>query len=215
MTTEEINEIQFFNVMDKPYGFTYGEWTVKWWNWIMSIPKEKSPLLDETGGRWNTDQPSSDVWYLIGNFATEENAKKRRFSPRQITMNSGRSVLFPILNCMASFLEYSGSPYNLRTHEDLQKHVNNDVNSVIRKDLFINNKKYDPLRVASDPKIVKVSVIKDNAFNIKNSGISDAAADGYWAFIKKLDKGHYTISFEGSCEKGRLAAGASYEIDVV
>jgi hypothetical protein len=215
VTTTEVDEIQFFDGTDKPYGLTYGEWTTKWWDWIMPIPKERSPLHDITGSRWNTNQPSSDVWYLIGNFATEENVKKRIFPRRRITVEAGRSILFPVLNCMASFLEYSGDPYHLKTHEDLIRHVENDVNGVKRKDLFINNKKYDPIRIASDPKIIKVSVIKDNAFDIKNSGITDAAADGYWAFIKKLYKGHYTISFEGSCEMGRLGAGASYEIDVV
>jgi hypothetical protein len=215
VTKTVLDEIQFFGAMDKPYGLTYGEWTRKWWDWIMPIPKEKSPLLDDTGSRWNTNQPISDVWYLIGNFATEENAKKRKFPHREITMEAGRSILFPVLNCMASLLEYSGDPYNLKTHEDLIRHVENDVNSVKRRDLYINNKKYDALRIASDPNIIKVSVIPDNAFNIRNSGITDAAADGYWAFIKKLYKGHYTISFEGSCEKGRLGAGASYEIDVV
>jgi hypothetical protein len=211
VTTTAFEEIQFFGAMDKPYGLTYGEWTTKWWDWIMPIPKQVSPLLDETGDRWNTNQPSSDVWYLIGNFATEENAKNRIFPKRKIKMDAGRSVLFPVLNCMATFLEYS----HLKTHDDLLRHVENDVNSVVRKDLFINNKKYDPIRIASDPKIVKVTIIKDNAFDIKNSGLTDAAADGYWVFLKPLSRGNYTIHFEGSCENGRLSAGASYELDIV
>jgi hypothetical protein len=214
VTAEAIEDIKVFGAEDKPYGLTYGEWTTRWWDWIMTIPKEKSPLLDDTGARWNTNQPSSDIWYLIGNFATEENAKKRMFPQRKITMGAGRSVLFPVLNCIASFLEYSGPPFYLKTHEDLLKHVQNDVNSVIRKDLFINNKKYDPLRIASDPKIVKVTIIENNAFDIKNTGLTDAAADGYWVFLRPLSKGNYTIKFEGSCENGRLSAGASYEIDV-
>ena len=215
MTTEAFHEIQVFGAEDKPYGFTYGEWTVKWWDWIMAIPKGKSPLLDDTGSRWNTNQPSSDVWYLIGNFATEENAEKRIFPRRKITMEAGRSVLIPVLNCMASFLEYSGPPFYLKTYDDLLRHVNKDVNSVIRKDIFINNKKYDPIRIAADPKIVKATVIEDNAFNIKNTGSTHAAADGYWVFLKPIPKGNYAIHFEGSCENGRLSAGASYDIDAV
>jgi hypothetical protein len=152
---------------------------------------------------------------LIGNFATEENAEKRIFPRRKITMEAGRSVLIPVLNCMASFLEYSGPPFYLKTYDDLLRHVNKDVNSVIRKDIFINNKKYDPIRIAADPKIVKATVIEDNAFNIKNTGSTHAAADGYWIFLKPIPKGNYAIHFEGSCENGRLSAGASYDIDAV
>jgi len=213
--TAELTDIQFFDTNDTIYGLTYGQWTVKWWDWIMSIPDKISPLNDTTGALWNIDQPSSDVWFLIGNYATETE-KNEKFPHRKIEdMGSGRSVLFPVLNCMATFLEYSGPPYYLRTHEDLLNHVDKDVNSVVKKDLFINDKRYLATRVSSHPKIIKTTITKDNAFRIRNFGITDAAADGFWAFIKILNKGHYTIRFEGSCENGRLCAGASYEIDVV
>ena len=211
MTATELDEIQFFGDMDKPYGLTYGQWTTKWWSWIMPIQREKSPLHDETGALWSTNQPSSDVWFLIGNFAREYKGEHKNFPHRKIKMQGGRSILFPVLNCMATFLEY----HDLKTHEDLLRHVGNDVNSVVKKKLFINDKMYEPVRISSDPKIFKETIIEDNAFDIKNSGLTDAAADGYWAFIKPLLKGNYTISFEGSCEYGRLSAGASYELNIV
>jgi hypothetical protein len=61
--------IQFFGKNDKPYGISYAVWTEKWWQWIMNVPKENNPLLDNTGNNWNVMQPSSDVYYLVGNFA--------------------------------------------------------------------------------------------------------------------------------------------------
>ena len=33
-----------FSPDSKPYGMTYGEWSVKWWQWIESIPKEHNQL---------------------------------------------------------------------------------------------------------------------------------------------------------------------------
>ena len=216
MTATEFEEIQLFDSSDKPYNFTYGSWTVKWWNWIMSIPKEKNPLCDDTGELWSVNQPESDVWFLVGNLAREFNTGSKVFPHRIIrNMQAGRSILIPVLNCFATFLEYSGPPHNLRTHDDLLNHVEKDVNSVVKKDLFINNKKYDAVRVSSDPKIFNMTIIEGNALEIENSGLTDAAADGFWVFIKSLSRGHYTISFEGSCENGRLSAGALYEIDVL
>jgi len=211
VTTTEFDEIQLFADTDKPYGFTYGEWTTKWWSWIMPIQKERSPLHDETGALWNTNQPSSDVWFLIGNFAREYKTEQKNFPHRKIRMQAGRSILLPVLNCMATFLEYQ----DLKTHEDLLRHVENDVNSVVIKKLFINEKMYEPVRISSDPRVFKVTIIEDNAFDIKNLGLTEAATDGYWAFIKPLSKGNYRIHFEGSCEYGRLSAGASYELDVI
>lgn len=207
MVTQEPDAVQLFSETDRPYGMTYGAWTTAWWQWIMPISHEKSPLLDETGENWNINQPSSEVWFLIGNFAKKEVS----FPRRNITMEPGRSILFPILNCMATFLEYQ----DLKTHNDLLEHVEKDVNTVVKKELFINGKSYDATRVSTDPRIFRVSVSEHNAFEIKNSGPTDAAADGYWVFLKPLPKGSYIISFEGSCEFGRLNAGATYELRIV
>ena len=215
VTSTELDEIRFYNELDKPYGFTYGKWTTKWWDWILSIPSKNSPLHDDTGADGITNQLSSDVWFLVGNFAKEfpkeYPTEKKNFPHRKIRIKAGRSILLPVLNCMATLLEYP----DLKTHEDLLKHVKNDVNSIIKKELFINEKIYKPVRVQSEPKIFKVKIIGNNAFDIKKLGITDAAADGYWAFIKPLSKGNYTIRFEGSCENGRLSAGASYDLDIV
>lgn len=210
MTVTDIDKIQPYNAVDKPYGYSYGEWTTKWWDWIMPISREKSPLLDETGDHSFHNQPRSDVCFLVGNFATNA-SKYKVFPQRNIKLEAGRSIMFPVLNCLATYLEYP----NLKTHEDLLAHVEKDVNSVVKKNLFINDKMYEPVRVSSEPQIFKLTIPEDNAFGIKNSGLTDAAADGYWAFLKPLPKGSYRIEFEGSCENGRLSAGASYQLDIV
>jgi hypothetical protein len=211
----ELEEVELYDSMDRPYGISYAAWTTKWWEWIMPFPNEKSPINDYNGELWDSNQPSSDVWFLIGNFAKEYKSPYKGFPQRKIErMPAGRSILFPVLNCMASFLEYK-EKLGYETHEDLLGHVCKDVNSVVKKELYLNYKRYEPVRIQSEPKIFKVPIIEDNAFDIKNSGLTEAAAEGYWAFLKPLPKGHYTIRFEGSCENGRLSAGASYELDLV
>ena len=34
---------------DRPFGLAFYEWTVKWWEWALQIPKNVSPLLDLDG----------------------------------------------------------------------------------------------------------------------------------------------------------------------
>jgi len=207
VSTTESNQIQIFSELDKPYNSTYGQWTVKWWQWALSIPKETNPLSDPTGKYWRTNQPESDVWYLAGIFGGENKV----FPNRKIKVESGRSILFPVLNCEANSLEY----LDLKTHDDIIGHVVNDVNTVVKKDCFVNGLKINPERVPSDPTIFKVTISDDNAFDVKDGGTTDASADGYWIFLKPLPKGNYDIRFQGACEFGRLNAGANYDLEVV
>jgi hypothetical protein len=200
-------QFQLFNETDKPYGKSYGAWTVKWWQWAFTIPSKHNPLTDRTGQHWNTQQPSSDVWFLVGIIGGID----KTFPHRSIKIASGRSILFPVLNCEANALEYP----DLRTHNDLVKHVVNDVNTVVKKEVFINGIRLNPARVQSEPRIFRLTIIEDNAFGINNIGSTDASADGYWVFLKSLPEGKYSVRFEGSCEFGRLNAGAHYELEMV
>ena len=60
--------IEFFTPEEKPYGLTYGQWTVKWWQWAHVAPKSVNPLLDDTGkyasidSRWSSLVPSRNRW---------------------------------------------------------------------------------------------------------------------------------------------------------
>lgn len=206
VTTTEYNQVQIFTETDKPYGKTYGAWTAKWWQWIYSVPSEFNPLLDLTGEHWKRGQPSSDVWFLVGIFGEVQ----KTFPLRKIEMESGRSILFPVLNCEANNLEFPE-----KTHDGLAKHVVDDINTVVKKDCTVNGKRVSPVLIASDPTIFSLRIAKNNALGLKNTGLTVAAAYGYWIFLKPLPKGKHNICFEGSCEFGRLNSGAYYELDVL
>jgi hypothetical protein len=87
--------------------------------------------------------------------------------------------------------------------------------------LIINGTKFESTRVSSEgnsvdaPGIFQIIINKSNAFDIVSSGLTDAAAEGFWVFLKPLPKGQYNINFEGSCESGRLSAGANYKLEIV
>lgn len=199
--------IPLFSETEKPYGRSYGAWTAKWWRWILSIPKSKNPLLDQTGENWMVDQPFSDVWFLAGNYRDFE----RKYPHRKIEMPAGRGILLPILNCEANPLEYP----KLHSYEDLINHVNHDVSTITRKTVSVNGISVNPSRVQSDPQIFRVTLTSNNVFPIVNSGTTYASADGYWIFLKPLPIGRYNISFEGSCEFGSLHSGADYELSIL
>ena len=148
----------------------------------------------------------ADVWFLAGRFGSEEGWLPKR----ECVIPYSRAILFPVLNCEANSLEYP----QLKTNEDLIAHVRHDVETIVRKDCFINNERLPALRIQSDPEIFNVNISGD-LFDIPHIGETTAAADGYWIFLKALEKGDYHIWFEGSCEQGRLNSGADYRIKVV
>ncbi len=46
-----------------PYGNTYGEWSARWWQWLLSVPTPKNPNLDTTGQDCDEGQ-AGPVWFL-------------------------------------------------------------------------------------------------------------------------------------------------------
>jgi hypothetical protein len=200
------SEVEYFDIDDKPYGNTYGQWTVKWWQWALSIPKSNSPLVDETGNNSYVNQPDKDVWFLAGTIATEDNIKEPY---REVIVPSGRAILFPIINCEANPIEYP----HLKTDEDLVAHVKEDENAIVRKEAFINGKLIPPKRVTSDPLVFPLFVNDDNGLRVKG-GTTRASADGYYVFLKPLSKGEYNINFRGACEAGRLNSAVKYRVKI-
>ena len=197
----------FFNSLDKPYDQNFGSWTVKWWQWAMSIPSdsEMNPLNDQTGKNAGIKQPEKDVWFLAGTWATE---KLINVPNREVTIPSDRAILFPVINCEANPIEY---PY-LKTDDDIINHVIKDENTIVLKEATINDTVIPIQRVTSDPSLFPLRLLDKN----DNNKYIDtrASADGYWVFLKPLPKGEYNIKFGGKCESGRLCTSVDYKIRI-
>jgi hypothetical protein len=206
LTATKNTQINIFNELDKPYGKTYGEWTVEWWRWAFSMPKSLCPLLDNTGEKSRINQPEKYVWFLAGIFGTEDNTIQPH---RNVTIPSDRSILFPVINCEANSLEYP----HLKTDDQLLEHVKRDENSIVKKDVFLNNDRLSVQRVASDPPLFDLTFCKDNSLDI-TATTTRATADGYYVFIKSLPKGEYNLYFRGACEAGRLNTAATYTLTI-
>ena len=188
-------------------GLTYGQWTVKWWQWAISNPSIKNPVVDDTGQFASINQPIS-VWFLAGVLADEK--RDRKFPRRECNIPTGRPILIPILNCETDSVEYP----ELKKDSDLLSHLKKQVDSIENRSCYINSQEVPPVRVRSDPMIFEIYVHPDFDQKHNKGGLSRAAADGYWVFLKPLPAGKYNINFEGSCENGRLNSGAEYQVTV-
>lgn len=202
---EENSDISFFTPDSSPYGLTYGRWTTMWWQWVLSIPKSINPVVDGSEKNASINQPRKDVWFLAGKFADESRNIPNRFC----AIPYGRSILFPVINCEANPLEYP----ELRTEQDIIKHVKKDEDSIIKKECIVDDMLIPPQRIKSDPIVFELTMVEDNLFK-QEGGFTRASADGYWVFLRPLSKGKHFISFQGQCEFGKLCSGAIYHLQV-
>lgn len=80
-------------VPNPTYGATYGEFSARWWQWLLSIPAAVNPNLDTTGEHCGLGQ-YDDVWFLAGTFGGPP-------VTRTCTIPAGKPIFFPIINSLA------------------------------------------------------------------------------------------------------------------
>lgn len=94
-TSSQNSDVYVYPPGSTPYGLSYGEWSARWWQLVLSIPPEANPVLDGIQGKPphgnHCAQGQSDpVWLLPGTFGGT--------ASRTCNVPLGRSLLFPILN---------------------------------------------------------------------------------------------------------------------
>jgi len=195
------NIIQCFTPEDRPYGFSFGEWTTKWWEWALSIPIPVNPVLDNTGQYAHKNQ-YDPVWFLAGTIGDENKVAYRTcIVPKQ------KAILFPVIN-------YVRTPEpRFKNAIELINHVQRDIDDIVVNEALIDGHKVPIFRVKSEPHLFNLIVGEENKLDIP-VGNTMASADGYWVFVKPLNSGQYEIYFHGACSGGTRNASAQYQIIV-
>lgn len=179
------NNLGVFPPDSKPYGSTYGEWTARWWQWVISIPAQDNPLKDNTGAKCSINQ-HGPVWFLAGTTGGS--------ADRQCTILAGKAILFPILNAECS---YSGNPLS-KTESELHKQCKSSIDKVTSLDASIDGKNLqglDKYRIQSP--LFNITFPKDNTFG-EPAGPTQAVSDGMWILMQPLSAGKHTIHFRGT-----------------
>jgi hypothetical protein len=75
-----------------PFGQSYADWSVRWWQWAYGLPVTGHPLFDETGIDCGAGQ-SGPVWFLGGVFNVSGTVVRDL-----CTVPAGKALFFPIVN---------------------------------------------------------------------------------------------------------------------
>jgi hypothetical protein len=196
--------ISIFPIESRPYGLTYGEWSAKWWQWLLSIPRSESPAFDKTGDKATLNQHDPNVFFLC---QTIDGIKRidKTTAHRKVTLNYGRSILMPIINWV-SVLHVDGE-----TDEELVSVAKKRMDAVSTLELTIDgiNVEKGFLRYRAVSPFFDVVLSYDNIFELP-AGPRHFVSDGYWIFFRL--ENNAKLSTFGSCSSGVNKFGISYDI---
>jgi hypothetical protein len=169
----------------QPFGNSWEKWTAIWCNWLLSIPRDKNPAVDETGKNSSQNQVDTNVWFLAGTFGNNIPVKRR------CTVPKSKAILFPILEKEDSFAEDQDLIYEA----ELSIRARNSMDRLIRLQLIVDGKRLPNLseyRVLSE--YFDLRFPENNVYDV-NYGVTRAVCDGYWAFLRPLPIGLHEIQF--------------------
>src|SRR5918994_6340280 len=173
-----------FPVDSKPYGKSYAEWSAIWWQWLLSIPKDKSPAGDLTGENCETNQ-QGPIWFLAGTFGGAVE--------RTCTIPLGKAIMFSPINSECSYAEYPDE----KTEPDLRECAKTFQDQTTYAQVTINGTAIENLdKFRTQSQLFNVTFPENNIFGI-SSGSTQAVSDGIWIILKPLPLGEHKIGFRG------------------
>jgi hypothetical protein len=176
---------------------------MKWWQWLLAIPKRVNPAFDIDGTHSDVGQISDDVFFLCQTIEGTVNVPIRR-----TIIRSGSSIFMPILNWV-SVMGHDGS-----TDEDLQQVAKERMNLISSLEVKINGvilRGLEKYRYQSQ--FFNVFLPEENVFDVK-PGNKRFLSDGYWIFTEPIFD-DVELSTFGSCSSGITKIGVNYYIKVV
>jgi hypothetical protein len=167
-------------------GSTYGEWTARYWQWLLSIPKEVNPYYDKTGK--NAHQQQSGPVFFLAN--APENSSVHRVVNKMCDVPKPRAMLCPVDTCLFTSIE---NP-NLTTQQLRLKAIRQRA-QVKMVAATINNEPMtsDLQEHRVDSPVFNIQLRANNILGIQvepNQVVSTiGVSDGYWIMMKPPKKG--------------------------
>lgn len=188
------NNIEFYFRNENPLGISWEEWTVRWWNWIFSIPIVYNPI-EYSDLQIQLKGSGSDASKSVANAGQEHPAgeevvflagARSGVVNRTITLPSKKGCFFPIATCECSLAEFPS--YTDKQLETCAR----DGNKVNHMELSINGQELPLTELQKyfvDTKWFDVeNIVEGNVFAAA-PGKSKAYSIGYWFFLKPLEPG--------------------------
>ena len=178
----------------RPFGLTYAEWSVRWWQWALAIPAARNPILDPDG-RFAAEGQHGPVWFLAGTFGGT--------TSRTVNVPLGKFVFLPIINFIADYPcpggDFCGTtPLQQCLSEQAAFYMDRvtelecvvDGVPIPMRKLFRQRAASDLFTFLGDPSMAAVDACITGT---PQPGVSD----GYWVMLTPMTPGLHTVYFRG------------------
>lgn len=199
------SSIHIFSQRSRPYGFSYGQWSERWWRWLLTIPKNENPVFDSFGTRAGINQSDPHVFFLCQTYSAVY-----PIPHRQVRIPKGRSLFLPIINWI-SFTESSAE-----TDQDLFSAAKQRMDVIQDLEVIINGieVKRLPQHYRAQSPFFNCVLPRENIIEVSPGSIR-AISDGYWLFFKPQGQDvQVRLSSFGSCSSGATRIGVMYDLSI-
>ena len=149
-----LSNVEIYSQNSRPFGFTFSEWSTRWWRWLLTIPKSHNPAMDLSGENAANGQSESNVFFLC---QTIENIDK--IPTRKISIRKGTSIFVPVINWVSNFYEHGES------EKDLIKIARQKMDVIGELEFYLNGKSVQGLeKYRFLSKFFSVDLPTDNIF---------------------------------------------------
>ncbi|MGI0045427.1 MAG: hypothetical protein ACRD47_17140 [Nitrososphaeraceae archaeon] len=185
-----------------PYQIPYSEWTVRWWKWIYSIPKDMNPINESASVQCNSNQHDPAVLFLAGG--------KNGIVERECNVAVGKAILLPVLNWSGTFADEPKA----QSEEDLVSIAKQEIDIVSGLEAQVDGVQLENLHGSRVRTGLFDVVLPENSIFGGEAGSTQGISDGYWLFLRPLSLGRHLVHSYGSCQIGRVRISVRYILNV-
>jgi hypothetical protein len=195
-SAQSLGNSQVVQPNSSEFGNTYGEWSARWWQWLVSIPAATNPNL--TSGNVDcTLGQSGQVWFLGDSFGDKPSYT------RSCTIESGKDLLVtPLTTLVGQGVGDCTGPSDCDpTQLRALAAVGQDNPQLL--EVRVDNaqvKSLDQYRVTSP--VFTVFFPQNAVFGLEPGTHGPVVSDGYFVLLKPLSPGSHTIHLKGVSNNG-------------
>ena len=186
-TTPTTADIRVYPPDSAPFGKTYAEWSVAWWQRVYSVAKAENPLLDETGANTGVGQ-SGPVWFLCGTWGPS--------AERTCTVPRDKALFFPVYN-IVGYYEVEGS--DPAWEPKMWDGVRNFLDHVTQLSASVDGVAIQNLRDCRSTASRFEFTFHEQDPVLPMQGLHYGFGGGYWVMLEPLSQGRHDITWNAEC----------------
>jgi len=203
------NSVGVISPDDRVDGLNYAQWSVKWWQWAVSIPIGTNPIYNYNENNCGLGQ--GPVWFLAGTSGGS--------ATRTCTLPLGTLIFFPIINYDNDY-PCPNPAFHPKPGQSLQDFLTKGAQDAIPPGIGltveVDHKSLQHLsdyRATSGMFTFKGDISWKSVDSCITGWYQPVVSDGYWIMLEPLSAGTHLVHFRAATPS--FLEGVDYTLTIV